>query len=82
MAALDERRRQDDANEAGVTEQRAAAALSHVDLFETIDRPQAYTCQRGQPRQCRDHPNQVFGRDHIDQQSARQCAHHECGRAP
>ena len=41
MAALDERRRQDDASEPGVTEPRAAAALSHVDLFETIDRAQA-----------------------------------------
>jgi hypothetical protein len=82
VAALDQRRCEDDGEKAAVTEQRARAALDHVSLFRAIDRPEAETGQCASPGYQRDHPNQVFGRDHIDQQSARQCAHHECSRAP
>ncbi len=67
VAALDQRRCQDDGEEARVTEQRARAARHHVSLFETVDRPEPETRQCAEPGHRSDHPNEVASRDHIDQ---------------
>ena len=82
VAALDQRRRCDDGEKAGIAQQRRAAVRRRRGRLWAVQRLQPEAGQRAEQRHRRDHPDQMLGRDHVDQQPAGQRAHHERRRAP
>ena len=82
MAALDQRRGGDDGEKAGIAQQPRAAMRRRRRRLRTVQRLQPETDERAEHRHRRDHPDQVLGRDHVDQEPAGQRARHERRRAP
>ena len=82
VAALNQRRRHDDRQETGIAQQGAGAVVRGRGGRWMAERLKSEADERPEPRHRRDHPDQMLGRDDIDQQPAGQRAHHERRRAP
>jgi hypothetical protein len=82
VAALDQRRRHDDGEKAGLTQQRARTSGPGRGSLCRVLWPKSEAGDGAEPGHACNHPDQVPRRDNIHQQPASQCSHDEGGRAP
>ena len=82
MAALDQRRGEDDGEEAAIAQQPARAMMRRWRGLDGAERLQPETHQRAERGHADDEPDQVSGRDDIEQLTAGQRGGDEGRRAP